>query len=444
MDFIFIGTLLSCGRFICFLVKEIILENSRLILIIFVCTKILIYLVERFLGHINRKYYLNQDNQERALKILSIPRSELDKSLSYAKDKYIFSYYSNVVGLTLLLVFIILGGLGYCESLVESWFDSLLFQGLGFFAIIGILSFIIELPFSYYETFVVEQKHGFNTQTPKGFWIDTIKGLVVSTILMGLILVVVLSIMNRAGTYWWIWGFIAVTLISLITTWLYPVLLAPIFNKFTPLDEGSLKTSILELASKINFPTDGIFVMDASKRSTHGNAYFTGIFKKKRIVLFDTILKDLTDDQIVAVLGHELGHFKLHHVRKNLIKSFIISFITFYLISLTVNFREFYLAFGFSGTSAYATLTVFGLWFSMVNFLLVPIANWFSRRDEFKADSFACECGPDFSSNLSQALLKLTTTNKSVPIVHPWYSFVYFSHPQLIERLSKIKEHSSK
>ena len=418
------------------------MENSRLILIIFVCTKICIYLIERFLGHINRKYYLNKDNQNTALKTLTITSQDLDKSISYATDKYIFSYYSNVVGLTLTLGFIILGGLGYCESLVTSIFDSTTAQGLLFFAIIGGLSFILDLPFSYYETFVIEQKHGFNTQTPKGFWLDVIKSLLVSSILMGLILLVVLSIMDHAGSYWWIWGFVAVTLISLITTWLYPVLLAPIFNKFTPLDDGKLKDAILDLASKINFPTNGIFVMDASKRSTHGNAYFTGIFKKKRIVLFDTLLKDLTDEEIVAVLGHELGHFKLHHVRKNLIKSFIISFITFWLLSLTVNFEDFYRAFAFSSTSSYATLTVFGLWFSMVNFLFVPIANWFSRKDEFSADKFACGCGPDFSTNLSEALLKLTTTNKSVPLVHPWYSFVYFSHPQLIERLSKIKKSS--
>lgn len=416
------------------------METTKLILTIFVSLKILIYLIERVCGSINRRYYLNPTNQNRALKILSLTRDELDRALAYAKDKYIFSYYSNLVSLLVILAFIILGGLGWCENLVSSFFDSTLLQGLAFFATLGALSFILDLPFNYYETFVIEEKHGFNTQTPKSFFIDIIKTILVSVVLLGLILSVVLYIMEQAGSWWWIWGFVAVSVISLITTWLYPVVLAPIFNKFSPLEDSNLKTSILELAAKINFPTDGIFVMDASKRSKHGNAYFTGIFKKKRIVLFDNLLKDLCDSQIVAVLAHELGHFKLHHVRKNLIKSFILSFITFYLLSLTVYLPDFYYAFGFSYITPYATLVVFGLWFSMINFLLLPIGNYFSRKDEFAADRFAASQEEGFDKNLIQALLKLTTSNKSVPIVHPLYSFIYYSHPQLIERISKLKE----
>jgi STE24 endopeptidase len=253
----------------------------------------------------------------------------------------------------------------------------------------------------------------------------------------GVLLSVLLAIMATTGDYWWILAWVALTLFSLVTAWLFPTFLAPLFNKFRPLEEGDLSVKIRELASAVKFPTSGVFVMDASTRSSHGNAYFTGIFGEKRIVLFDTLLSALRTDEIIAVLAHELGHFKLNHVRWSLIRGSLILGVGFFLMSLCLPIEAFYSAFGFDGISNYAALIVFSLWFGLFNFFLQPLSSYISRKNEFAADRFASQF-PGGGQNLREALLKLREQNHSVPVTHPWYSLYYYSHPPIVERLKLL------
>jgi STE24 endopeptidase len=246
-----------------------------------------------------------------------------------------------------------------------------------------------------------------------------------------------LFVMGRTGTHWWIPAWLLLFGFSLLTAWLYPTLLAPLFNKFHPLEEGSLREAIYELAGKVKFNADGISIMDASKRSSHGNAYFTGVFGKKKIVLFDTLVKSMSPSEVVAVLAHELGHFKLHHVRWSLIRSFFVTGLMFYGLSLCLPLVSFYQAFGLPAVSDYGALVVFSLWFGPINFILQPLLSQISRRNEFQADAFALQNIED-QRKLGDALLKLRENSQMMPLSHPWYSGVYHSHPPLLERLSAM------
>ena len=214
-------------------------------------------------------------------------------------------------------------------------------------------------------------------------------------------------------------------------------MLAPLFNKFSPIEEGDLKEKIFGLAKKISFETSGIFIMDASTRSTHGNAYFTGVFGKKRIVLFDTLVKNLSSNEVVAVLAHELGHFKLKHIRWALIRSILFTGILFYLLSLCIQMKDFYTAFGFETISNYAALVIFPLWFSLISFLLSPLMSFLSRKNEFAADEFAVSTIKN-SNDLGSALINLSKSNHSMPLSHPLYSQFYYSHPPIVERLEAM------
>jgi STE24 endopeptidase len=240
------------------------------------------------------------------------------------------------------------------------------------------------------------------------------------------------------GTYWWFYAWCAVSIFSLFTAWIYPTLLAPIFNKFTPLSDGDLKILINELADKIGFRTDGLFVMDASKRSGHGNAYFTGIFGKKRIVLFDTLLNNLSNQEIIAVLAHELGHFKLHHVRTGMIRGLLLSLAIFAGIGALLPHSVFYSALGLSQVTNYAGLVIFSLWFGLLEFYLQPVQTWFSRRNEFAADAFA-KSTLGTADTLAEALKKLREKSSVMPIAHPLYSAMYYSHPPMLERINTLR-----
>ena len=260
-----------------------------------------------YLSRINRRYYLQPLRQKEAREALGISQEDLDKSLAYASDKYRFGQFSGWASQLLLMGFLVVGGLGYFErlavGLAGEWADSQIAVGLLVFAMMGLGMTLFGAPFSYYNTFVIEAKHGFNRQTHKGFFLDMIKSLVIRAILGGILMSMLLWIMEKAGQYWWAWAWLAMSTYSILIMWLYPSLLAPLFNKFSPLEEGELKNKINELAEKVKFRTSGLFIMDASKRSAHGNAYFTGVAGKKRIVLFDTLINSLRPQEIVAVLA---------------------------------------------------------------------------------------------------------------------------------------------
>lgn len=414
-------------------------QDLTTVLFIFLALRFIQHLAERSLSSANRKYYLDESRQQHAAAVLKIGDEDLKKTLAYSEDKYRFANMSSWVSVAVTLAFIGLGGLGLCEQLVMQVLPEggPILTGLGFFFSLGLLSMAFGLPFDFYRVFVIEQKHGFNRQTKKGFVIDRIKGLVLGVILGGLLLAAILWIMGHMGENWWIYAWVAMSSFSILTAWIYPTFLAPLFNKFTQLKEGDLKTQIMALSQKIGFKAGGIFLMDASKRSSHGNAYFTGMFGEKRIVLFDTLVDSMSVREVVAVLAHELGHFKLHHVRWQIIRGVFMTGVMFWLLSLCMPLEIFYKAFGLSGVSNYAALVVFAMWFGILDFALSPLENYLSRKNEFAADSFAREQIGN-ANELGDALLKLREKSHAMPISHPLYSAVYFSHPPLLERLETM------
>ncbi|SMF72510.1 STE24 endopeptidase [Pseudobacteriovorax antillogorgiicola] len=411
------------------------------LLILFVGLRLFQHLCERYLAHLNRSFYEDPKRREEACQALNIAADDMEKTLQYSRDKNRFGAINSWVSTIITLAFLVLGGLGWVEGMAQSLSDSLgmgsIVTGLAFFGIITLLSSLLSIPFELYHTFVLEAKHGFNRQSMKGFWLDRVKGLVVGSILGGALLAVLLWIMASMGNQWWIVAWLVVFGFSLLTVWLYPTVLAPLFNKFSPLDEGELKDKIFTLAKKVEFEADGISIMDASTRSSHGNAYFTGVFGKKKIVLFDTLVKSMSTDEIVAVLAHELGHFKLHHIRWSLIRSFFMTGFMFFLISLALPVESLYQAFHLDGISDYGALTMFSLWFGPIGFLIQPLSNFMSRRNEFAADAFALNNVAD-KKLLGDALLKLRENSHVMPISHRAFSTVYHSHPPLLERLKAM------
>ncbi|MCX6116609.1 MAG: M48 family metallopeptidase, partial [Proteobacteria bacterium] len=341
--------------------------------------KLIQHILESSLSRLNARYWSDTNRQEMARTELGISSEDMNKSAAYSAVRYKFSRIRNSFTFLCFILFIGLKGIFYCEQFARNWGQKILglnsgseeiLVGILFFAILMIGSQALSLPFSLYNTFVIEEKFGFNKQTIGGYLIDLAKATILGVVIGVPLLGTILWIMGATGDLWWIWAWLFISIFSIITSWLYPTLLAPLFNKFRPLEDGELKDKINSLASKIGFSTDGIFVMDASKRSAHGNAYFTGIFGKKRIVLFDTLLADMSAQEVTAVLAHELGHFKLHHVRYGLIRGLLMSLATFYLMSLVLNHSIFYEAFGLETITHHTGLVLFTLWFSTVEFFI--------------------------------------------------------------------------
>ena len=410
------------------------------LLISFIILKLAKDLFETWLSSRNRAYYRDPAKQAYAKQTLGISDEDFNKILAYTEDKYVFARISGWIHTIVFLVFLIAGGFRYIEQLSYkiAGFDSTeMWRGLVYFAILGFISSVYSIPFDLYNTFKIEEKHGFNRQKVPGFFADKLKAILLSMILGGGFLSLIFWTMNL-GTYWWVFAWLVTALFSIFVSWIYPTLLAPVFNKFSPLPEGDLKNRIFELAKKINFRTSGIFVMDASKRSSHGNAYFTGLFGEKRIVLFDTLLESLSNQEIVAVLAHELGHFKLNHVRMGLIRSMLLMGGMFFVLSICKPMEEFYHSFGFAGVSNYAAIIVFSLWYGIVGFVFNPIQTWLSQRNEFAADAFAKEKIGSYE-DLTNALVKLQKKNQSMPLADPKFSFFYYSHPPLLQRLAALR-----
>lgn len=398
-------------------------------------------LMETLLSSINRHYFQNPERQKEASEVLGISTSDLEKATSYSEDKHSFGLISSWLSLLAFSIFWYVGGFGLLDewSLQIShrlWTGSIS-HALVFFAGLSILSSFLSIPLSLYSTFVIEEKHGFNRQTLKGFLGDVLKGAILGSLLGGLLISGLVWVMERLGDGWWIWAWALVAFFSIFLAWVYPSFLAPMFNKFQPLPEGELKEKIQVLAARVEFPAGDVSVMDASKRSSHGNAYFTGVFGKKKIVLFDTLVQAMTPTQVSAVLAHELGHFKLKHVRWSLLRGIAMMGVSFFLLSKALPLLPFYEALGFHQVSYHAALVVFSLWFGLIQFYFQPLSAWMSRRNEFAADRFAKTY--ESADELVNALLKLRETSHAMPLSHPIYSAFYHSHPPLLERIRVLR-----
>lgn len=290
-----------------------------------------------------------------------------------------------------------------------------------------------SLPLEWYDQFRLEERFGFNTTTQKLWWMDRLKGLLLGIVLGYPLLALMLKLVEWMGPWWWLWAWGALLGFQLLMMVLAPVLILPLFNKFTPLPEGSLRERLLKLAERTRFRARSIQVMDGSKRSRHSNAFFTGFGGFRKIVLFDTLIQQLAELELEAVLAHEIGHFKKKHIPKTLLVSALGSLAGFWLVSLLATQEWFYRSFGFEPGSIVPALLLFGLVSGVITFWFSPVAHWWSRRNEYQADAFAAAVMSEPRS-LIGALRKLNEKNLSNLTPHPLYSGFYYSHPTLLER----------
>lgn len=339
-----------------------------------------------------------------------------------------------LVGLTLL------GGLQWLAALSARLPGSEMAQQLALIVAVVALLGLINLPFTLWRQFRLEARFGFNRMTPRLFAADTLKGIVLAMVLGLPLAAVVLWLMQSAGSLWWLWAWVVWACFNLAVLWLFPTVIAPLFNKFTPLTDASLADRIQALAERCGFTLDGLFVMDGSKRSAHGNAYFTGLGKSKRIVFFDTLLSRLNADEIEAVLAHELGHFKHRHILRRIIVSFGISLAFLALLGWLAQRAWFYTSLGVEpnllGSNHALALILFFLVMPVFTFLLTPLASWYSRRDEFQADRYAAQQTPP--ARLVSALVKLYDDNAATLTPDPRHSAFYDSHPPAAERIDRL------
>ncbi|WP_165748109.1 M48 family metallopeptidase [Cellulophaga sp. Z1A5H] len=392
------------------------------------------FIIETTVDYLNAKRY--KDPVPKELNDV-FDAEEYQKSQDYKATNYKFGLLTSSFSLVLTLSFLIFGGFGYIDSLARNFSDNTIIIALIFFGIIMIGSDIITTPFSYYSTFVIEEKFGFNKSTPKLFFADKLKGWLMTSILGGVIISLFIWFFNWAGTNFWIYAWILMAAFALIMNLFYSKLIVPLFNKQTPLEEGSLKTKIEAYAHKVGFELNNIFVIDGSKRSTKANAYFSGFGKEKRVTLYDTLINDLNEDEIVAVLAHEVGHYKRKHIIFNLFSSILLTGFTLFVLSFFVTTPEVSLAIGVTTPSFHAALISFGILYTPISEITGLVMNMLSRKFEYQADDFAKNT---FSATpLITSLKKLSKNSLSNLTPHPAYVFMHYSHPPLIARIKNLK-----
>jgi len=393
------------------------------------------YVLERILDRLNLSHTLPVLPKE--LEDIFDPE-EYKKSQMYKRDNTRFSFFTSSMGLVVMLILFFLGGFGWYDGLIAGITSHYILHVLIFFGTFALLSDILTTPFDLYNTFVLEERYGFNRTTARTYVLDKVKGWLIGALIGGGLLALITWIYMLTGKWFWLIALGLVTMVSLFLTMFYSNLIVPLFNKQTPLEEGSLRRKIEEFALKAGFRLDNIYVMDGSKRSSKANAYFTGLGPKKRIVLFDTLIEDLKEEEIVAVLAHEVGHYKLKHSTTGLILSTLQSAIMFYLFSLFVGMDSFAVALGGAEASFHLGLVAFGVLYSPISMLTGLGTNAFSRHNEFQADNFAKEKYE--ADSLVSSLKKLSKNNLSNLTPHPVYVFFHYSHPPLLQRIRTLKK----
>lgn len=406
--------------------------NSIFILIILI--PVAGYLTERYLEYLNGKMW--SDRLPSRLQGIC-PEEDYKKSQLYDRENKKLSFWSSTFNLAVILAMIIAGGFSLVDLAARGLSSNLVIVSLLFFGMIGFASDVINIPFSIYDTFVIEKKFGFNTMSVRIFITDHIKSWFIALLVGVPVLGLITWFYYKAGPHFWIYAWILITLFSVFMNFFYSELIVPLFNKQTPLEEGSLRQKIEEFAVKTGFKLKNIYIIDGSKRSTKSNAYFSGFGPKKRIVLYDTLLKELSEEEIVAVLGHEIGHYKKRHVLLMMISSFLITGLMLFLFSLVVNNPKLSQALGAENPSFHLGLIVFGILYSPLSLIIGLVSNIFSRKHEFAADRFVKENYD--AARLADALKKLSIRNLSNMLPHPAYVFFHYSHPPLLQRLDKLE-----
>ncbi|HNT49504.1 MAG TPA: M48 family metallopeptidase [Cyclobacteriaceae bacterium] len=407
--------------------------NPETVLIVIVAIVVVSYLFDQLLDYLN----LKAQRADIPTEIESFYNKEKYlKSLDYQRVQTRFSFLTAGFSFILSLSMLVFGGFGWIDSLLRPFISNEIFLALVFFGIIMIASDLLTLPFQWYSTFVIEEKFGFNKTTPKTFIADKLKGYLLGAIVGGGLLALLIYLVNTLGPGFWLWfGLIAAAFVLFVNMF-YTSLILPLFNKLTPLADGDLKTAIEGFSKKVNFPLDNIFVMDGSKRSAKANAFFSGIGKKKKIVLYDTLINNHTTDELVAVLAHEVGHFKKKHIIWSYLISIIQVFFILFVLSKMIFNPTLSSALGGTQQAIHLNLVAFGILFSPISGITGLLMSMLSRKNEFEADAYARQTFDGVA--LSNALKKLSVDSLSNLYPHPWYVFFHYSHPPLLSRLNAL------
>ena len=360
------------------------------------------------------------------------------KARQYYYDKEKLSSLSDFIGFIVTLTFLLSGGFAWLNSMLEPVFSNPVFLGLVYFAILYFATDILSIPFSIYSTFVIEQKYGFNKTSPKTFITDKLKSYLLTILIGGIVGFIVLELILILKDQFWIAVFLVILGFTLFFNMFYTTLILPLFNKLKPMEEGELRNAIEAYAKSVNFPLQDVYIIDGSKRSSKANAYFTGLWKKKKVVLYDTLIEKHSTDELVAILAHEVGHFRKKHIIKNLILSSLQTFIMLFLMSRFIFEPALSQAFGIESGAfiLHINLIAFAMLYEPVSLLLGLLGNFISRKHEYQADEFAVQTTR--SSKLADALKNLSTTHLANLKPHPLYVFFYYSHPPTLQRLENI------
>jgi STE24 endopeptidase len=395
---------------------------------------ILDYLLERWLDFLNAKNCVAQLPDE--LKGI-YDEEKYKKSIDYEKVNNHFDLTTSTLDLILIIFMLIFGGFAFVDNMAANVSLNPIIKGLIFFGILGLASDIIHIPFSVYDTFVIEEKFGFNKTTGKTFIFDKVKGWSLSIILGGGLGYVIFWFYYKTTDMFWIYSWILVSAFMIFFVMFYSNLIVPLFNKQELLEEGELKDAIKQFADKVGFKLDNVFRIDGSKRSTKANAYFTGLGSKKRIVLYDTLIKELTPNEIVAVLAHEIGHYKHKHTLQGMVLSIIQTGLTLFLVSIFLKVPALSQALGVNHPSFHIGIIAFGILYTPFSLIIGLAMNVLSRKNEYEADRFAQQ---NFEAeHLINALKKLSVNNLSNLTPHPIYVFFHYSHPTLLQRIKALK-----
>lgn len=359
------------------------------------------------------------------------------KAADYTLEKSKLGNIDSIVGIIFLLLLTLGGGINLAFEFWASSIANPLLAGLAAVASVFLFMTLVEIPTSAYQTFVIEEKFGFNKSTPQRFIKDQLLQLALVAAIGMPLLALILWVMDSIGSLWWLWAWGILISFSLLMSWLFPTVIAPLFNKFTPMEDGSLKDRIQGLLSRCGFNSNGIFIMDGSKRSGHGNAYFTGLGNNKRIVFYDTLVNSLDDEELEAILAHELGHFKCKHTIKMMVATAIMSLISFAILGWLIDQPWFYNGLGVAQPSNAAALLLFMLVSSSFTFFMQPISAYFQRKFEFEADDFASSHAK--AEKLISSLVKLYEENASTLTPDPLYSAFHYSHPPAAIRIANLE-----
>ena len=391
------------------------------------------FIVDKLLNTLNAKRFNDALPEE----LKDVYDTEAYKtSQTYKATKYKFNVLTSVFSIALTLVFLALDGFAFVDAIARSYSNNPIIVALLFFGIVMIGSDIITTPFSYYSTFVIEEKFGFNTSSKKTFFLDKIKGWAMMAVVGSLLITIIIWFYQYTGTYFWLYAWALITAFTLFMNMFYAKLIVPLFNKQTPLEAGELRDKIAAYAKTVGFKLDKIFVIDGSKRSTKANAYFSGFGSEKRVTLYDTLINDLNDEEIVAVLAHEVGHYKKKHIIFNVITSILLTGVMLYVLSLFISNPLLSKALGVSTPSFHIGLIAFGLLYTPISEITGLIMNVFSRKFEYQADNYAKNTYA--GTPLITALKKLSKNSLSNLTPHPAYVFMYYSHPTLLQRIKNL------